>query len=209
MSLFVVPRTSGLVKHMLCSRNVGKVGSGSRDERIANSAAERCGSRDPGNNPRHEVNPHTGDDHRMQPGGSHEDARFNCERICRRTSTREEVTGALPASMTIFYWLIPLFVVTVAIAVVPVLYGTLKHEDWEKREAALKEHQRAQLINIDSDGPPRVPEHHVHVALQDAHAETVALLRRIEHLTDLVEGETGSEAAAIAARPMATAGRRG
>jgi len=110
--------------------------------------------------------------------------------------------------MTIFYWLIPLFVVAVAIAVVPVLYGTLKHEDWETREAALKERQRTQVISIDSDGSARVPEHHVHVALQEARDEAVALLRRIEHLTDRVEGEAGSEAAAIAPRPMATAGHR-
>ena len=111
--------------------------------------------------------------------------------------------------MTIFYWLIPLFVAAVAIAVVPVLYGTLKHADWEKREAALKERQRTQVIAIDPDGSARVPESHVHVALQDARAEAVALLRRIEHLTDRVEGGAGSEAEAIAARPMATAGHRG
>jgi len=111
--------------------------------------------------------------------------------------------------MTIFYWLIPIFVVAVVIAVGPVLYGTLKHEDWETREAALKERQRAQVIDIDPDGPARVPEHHVHVALQDVRAETVALLRRIEHLTDLVEGEAEGEAAAIATRPMAAAGHRG
>ena len=145
----------------------------------------------------------------MQPGDSQEGASSKGERIWRGKSTREEVTGALPASMTIFYWSIPLFVVAVAIAVVPVLYGTLKHEDWEKREAAFKENQRIQVIDIDPDESARVPDPHVRVALQDARAEAVALLRRIEHLTDRVEGQAGGEAAAVPARPMATAGHGG
>ena len=91
--------------------------------------------------------------------------------------------------MTIFYLLIPLFVVAVVIAVIPVLYGTLKHQDWENREAALKEQQQTQLADNERKTAPS-RESHVHVALHDAHAEAVALLRRVEHLTEQLETES-------------------
>ena len=65
------------------------------------------------------------------------------------------------------YWLIliPLVVVAVAIVVVPVLYGTLKHEHWERHEATLKERQRSGEV-IDSVDAPRVHQSDLHLALQ-------------------------------------------
>jgi hypothetical protein len=114
----------------------------------------------------------------------------------------------LPALMTVFYWLIPLFVVAVAVAVVPVLYGTLKHEEWEKQEARLKEQQRTRLSASDTSGSPRASEDDVDIALRDAHADAVALLRRIELLTDRVEeGEFGHGGLAGVPGSMAAAGR--
>jgi len=92
--------------------------------------------------------------------------------------------------MTVFYWLIPLFVVAVVVAVIPVLYGTLKHQDWENREAALKEQQQTQIADIDRDESAHTREARVHVALHDAHAEAVALLRRVEHLTEQLDSES-------------------
>jgi hypothetical protein len=110
--------------------------------------------------------------------------------------------------MTVFYWLIPFFAVVVAVAIVPVLYGTLKHEEWEQHEATLKQRQRTQLRAADTSGAPRVQENEVDIALQDAHADAVALLRRIEQLTDLVEeGGSGHEGLADGPGAMATAGR--
>ncbi len=92
--------------------------------------------------------------------------------------------------MTVFYLLIPLFVVAVAVAVIPVLYGTLKHQDWENREAALKEQQRAQIADIDRDEPAQTGASHVHVALHGVHAEAVALLRRVEDLNEQLDSES-------------------
>ncbi len=92
--------------------------------------------------------------------------------------------------MTVFYLLIPLFAVAVAVAVLPVLYGTLKHQNWENREAALTEQQQTQIADSDRDQPAPTRESRVHVALHDAHAEAVALLRRVEHLTEQLETES-------------------
>ena len=92
--------------------------------------------------------------------------------------------------MTVFYWLIPLFVVAVAVAVIPVLYGTLKHQDWENREAALKEQQRVQIATFDTDQTPQARPSRDHVALHDARAEAVALLRRVEYLTEQIDRES-------------------
>jgi hypothetical protein len=109
--------------------------------------------------------------------------------------------------MTIFYWLIPLFILAVAVAVIPVLYGTLKHQDWENREAALKESQRVRTTSVCLEGPAPVPERHAQVELQDARAEAAVLLRRIEYLTERIEGEAPRQHATNGPRPMATAGR--
>jgi hypothetical protein len=105
------------------------------------------------------------------------------------------------------YWLIliPLVVVAVAIGVVPVLYGTLKHEHWERHEATLKERQRSGEV-IDSVDAQRVHQSDLHLALRDARAEARALLLRIEHL-ESVGGDSLHETAPDAARPLATAGR--
>jgi len=92
--------------------------------------------------------------------------------------------------MTVFYWLIPLFVVAVAVAVIPVLYGTLKHQDWENQEAAHKEKQQVQIRSYDRREPSRIGGPRVEVALHDAHTEAVALLRRVEHLTNQIDRET-------------------
>ena len=92
--------------------------------------------------------------------------------------------------MTVFYWLIPLFVVAVAAAVIPVLYGTLKHQDWENREAAHKEQQQLQLAENDRNQPGQSGAAQVHVALHDAHAEAVALLRRVEHLAGQLDSDS-------------------
>ena len=81
------------------------------------------------------------------------------------------------------YWLIliPLVLVAIAIGVVPVLYGALKHEHWERNEATRKERQRSGEV-VDSIDAHRAHPSDLHLALQDARAETWALLRRIEHL---------------------------
>ena len=108
--------------------------------------------------------------------------------------------------MADMYWLIlvPLVVVAVAIGVVPVLYGTLKHEHWERHEATLKERQRSGEI-IDSVDAPRVHQSDLHVALRDARAEARALLLRIEHL-ESVGSDSLHETAPDAPQPLATAG---
>ena len=105
------------------------------------------------------------------------------------------------------YWLIliPLVLVAVAIGVVPVLYGTLKHEHWEQNEATRKERQRSGEI-VDSVDAPRAQQSDLHHALADARSEARALLLRIEHL-ERVGGRRQDETVAEAARPLATAGR--
>jgi hypothetical protein len=104
------------------------------------------------------------------------------------------------------YWLVlvPLILVAVAIGVIPVLYGTLRHEHWEQREAALKERQRSGEI-IDSADAGRVHQSDLHLALRDARCEARALLLRIEHL-ESVSGDSVHETAAEAAQPLAVAG---
>jgi hypothetical protein len=92
--------------------------------------------------------------------------------------------------MTVFYWLIPLFVVAVAIAVLPVLYGTMKHHEWEAREAALKEDQQKQIESFHEEGPVPAPQGRTHADLQDIHAEAVALLQRVEHITAQIDTES-------------------
>ena len=93
-------------------------------------------------------------------------------------------------TMTVFYWLIPLFVLAVAVAVIPVLYGTLKHQDWEDREAPLTERQQMGTGVVFSRESSGIPEPRVHVALHDAHADAVALLRHVEHLTQQIDRES-------------------
>ncbi len=105
---------------------------------------------------------------------------------------------------TIWYILIPLFLVAVAVAVIPVLYGTIKHEHWERNEAALKEHQRSGVIAVDPVEYPQARRAHMHVALQDARAEARELLTRIEHLERF--GAQTDQEAPESARLMATAG---
>ncbi len=82
------------------------------------------------------------------------------------------------------YWfvLIPLFFLAVVVAVLPVLYGTLKHEHWERREAKLKEHQQTEEVTVDPVEYPIARASHLHTALQDARSEAQALLTRIEVL---------------------------
>jgi hypothetical protein len=110
--------------------------------------------------------------------------------------------------MTIFYWLIPLFALVVAVAVLPVLYGTLKHERWELEEAAHKESQQ-KVISAVASGATQAQSPHVHVALQVARDEVIALKRRIEHLSQRVESESHDESVSGNARAMADTGHRG
>ena len=88
------------------------------------------------------------------------------------------------------YWfvLIPLFFLAVVVAVLPVLYGTLKHEHWERREANLKEHQQTEEVTVDPVEYPIARASHVHTALQDARSEAQALLTRIEVLERVGNG---------------------
>jgi membrane protein required for beta-lactamase induction len=82
------------------------------------------------------------------------------------------------------YWfvLIPLFFLAVVIAVLPVLYGTLRHDHWERREAKLKERQQTEVVAVDPVEYPIARAAHIHTALEDARSEAQALLTRIEVL---------------------------
>jgi hypothetical protein len=104
------------------------------------------------------------------------------------------------------YWLIlvPLILVAVAIGVIPVLYGTLKHEHWDRQEDTRKERQRSGEV-IDSVDAPRAHQSDLHLALRDTRAEARALLLRIEHL-ESVSGDSVHSTAAEAPQSLATAG---
>jgi membrane protein required for beta-lactamase induction len=82
------------------------------------------------------------------------------------------------------YWfvLIPLFFLAVVLAVIPVLYGTLRHDHWERREANLKKRQQSEVVTVDPVEYPIARATHLHTALEDARSEAQALLTRIEVL---------------------------
>jgi hypothetical protein len=82
--------------------------------------------------------------------------------------------------MSAVSWYIPLYVLAVAIAVVPVAYGTIKHRQWEEAEAA---HPAAPTHHE----APKVS--HIGPRLEEARHEALALLERLEHLQKFVARE--------------------
>jgi hypothetical protein len=88
------------------------------------------------------------------------------------------------------YWLLPLFALAVLIAVLPVLIGTMRHEHWERNHLALQEQQLAELSGEGSVTHSGVSEDSLRESLERAKSDAVELVRRIEHLTERVDGQT-------------------
>lgn len=86
------------------------------------------------------------------------------------------------------YWSLPLFALAVLVATVPVLYGTIKHEEWEKAHAVFRVSDGAGVPSASPERTSGVPEISVQASLEHARADALALLRRIEELTERVGG---------------------
>ena len=95
--------------------------------------------------------------------------------------------------MDLIYWLVPLFVLAVVIAVIPVLLGTVRHENWEKDHLALQKQQLAELYGDDSGSHSNGSEVPLNEALQRAKSDALELVSRIEHLTERVDRHTVSK----------------
>lgn len=97
------------------------------------------------------------------------------------------------------YWSIPLFVVMIIIAVTPVLYGTLKHRQWEEaEEASLARAAAAGQLVAPASVPAGALTSHDHSTLDAAREEAMELLARLEQLRDFFVHD---EAAGTVTRP--------
>lgn len=99
----------------------------------------------------------------------------------------KEVKGSLPAPVDPIYWLLPLFVLAVLIAVLPVLIGTMRHDHWESEHLALQEQQLAELSGEGSVSRSGILEDPLAESLESARSDALELVRRIEHLTERVD----------------------
>jgi len=89
--------------------------------------------------------------------------------------------------MSLVYWSIPLFVVAILVAVVPVTYGTLKHQQWE--EASLAQSSAAHYAAVRTHVPVVAGVSDTSSTLEFARQEAIALLARLEMLRDFVAHE--------------------
>ena len=88
------------------------------------------------------------------------------------------------------YWCLPLFALAVLIAMVPVLYGTIKHEKWEEAHAVFQVRGGAEVPTASPEQISGVPEPSaIEASLEHVRADALALLRRIEDLTERVASE--------------------
>jgi putative exporter of polyketide antibiotics len=84
------------------------------------------------------------------------------------------------------YWSIPLFIAVIILAVMPVLYGTLKHRQWEEtEEASLARAAAAGQLAAPASVPAAALTSHGPSTLDAAREEAMALLVRLEQLRDL------------------------
>jgi hypothetical protein len=81
--------------------------------------------------------------------------------------------------MTLVYALIPVCLLALAIAVVPVLYGTHRHHRWEERERSGQPSASPGLAGAE---PVVAETPHGGYTIEQVRHETLALVRRIEHL---------------------------
>jgi hypothetical protein len=91
--------------------------------------------------------------------------------------------------MAAVYVSIPLFVVMILVAVMPVLYGTLKHRQWEETELASSANQvsvgnRATLTPMPVTAASAPGPHKL-----GSRDEAIAALARLEQLRDYFETE--------------------
>ena len=83
------------------------------------------------------------------------------------------------------YWSIPLFIAVIIVAVMPVLYGTLKHRHWEEaEEASLARAAAAGQLAAPASVPASALTSHDHSTLDAARKEAIELLARLEQLRD-------------------------
>ena len=88
------------------------------------------------------------------------------------------------------YWSIPLFVAAIVIAVTPVLYGTLKHRQWEEAEqASLAQAGAAGHLGLRASVPVAAEVSDDRSPFELAREEALALLVRLEQLRDLLVPE--------------------
>jgi len=101
------------------------------------------------------------------------------------------------------YWSIPLFVVVVIVAVTPVLYGTLRHRQWEEAEQGSVARVVSARNQADQTRVPvveKAPDDSSHFEM--ARQEAAALLERLEQLRAFFAPE---EALAADVEPAANA----
>ncbi len=95
--------------------------------------------------------------------------------------------------MSVVYWSIPLCLLAIAIAVVPVLYGSLRHQYWAEDTPR----PSPTLVLVDA-GPARdVAARPDAARLEEAYGEATAILARLERLRT-VWGFEDTEPASVA-----------
>jgi len=88
------------------------------------------------------------------------------------------------------YWSIPLFVTVIVVAVTPVLYGTLKHRQWEEaEEASSAQGAAARHLGLRASVPVVAEISADRSTLEFAREEAAALLARLEQLRDFFAHE--------------------
>ena len=97
-----------------------------------------------------------------------------------------------PRTLGAVYLSIPLFIAVIIIAVTPVMYGTLKHRQWEDtEEASLARAAAAGQLAAPASVPAAALTFHDHSTPDAAREEAMTLLARLEQLRDFfVHDET-------------------
>jgi hypothetical protein len=88
------------------------------------------------------------------------------------------------------YWSIPLFVVVIMVAVIPLLHGTLKHRQWEEAEqASWAQATAAGHLGLRASVPVAAEVSDDRSPFELAREEARALLVRLEQLRELLVPE--------------------
>ena len=102
------------------------------------------------------------------------------------------------------FWSIPLFFAVIVVAVTPVLYGTLKHRQWEEaEEASSAQGAAARHLGLRAPVPVVAEISADRSTLEFAREEAAALLARLEQLRDFFAHEEALARDRIHTKPAA------